>query len=281
MPSLRTQRLVQFLHLIALALPGAAQTIVVNTSDDVSDFGGAKQVADLPGPDGKVSLREAGLASDNTPGVQTIAFQIPQNEWLYQQFFPGRAVLKPFLGFRVFDTAILDARTQTAFTGDTNPDGGEVVIWENTYLIDNFGGEIRGFDSSSIHLSGGSGNLVQGNTLTGIEVFDSDDNLIGGTGPGEGNTGAFLQIDRANGNVAVGNTFTRVRVLGWVGGGLPATGNRIGGPTAAERNTIVGLGTWSGEGFPGGFAVQLFDSIGTVIENNSIGTTPDGLAQGH
>ena len=267
--------------LVALAAPAGAQTIVVNTSADVVDFGGAQQVADLPGPDGKVSLKEAGLASDNTPGVQTIAFQIPQSEWLYQQFFPGRAVLKPFLGFRVFDTAIVDARTQTAFTGDTNPAGGEVVIWENTYLIDNVGGAIHGFDSSSIHLSGGSGNVVQGNTLSGIEVFDSDDNLIGGSGPGQGNSGGFIQIDRANGNLVLGNTVSRVRVLGWVGGGQPATGNVIGGPNAADRNFIVGLGTWSSEGFPGGFAVQLFDSIGTVIENNSIGTTPDGLAQGH
>ena len=124
--SVRFAATASFLFLSASA--AAAQTIVVDTSDDVVDFGGAQTVADLPGPDGKVSLPEAGLASDNTPGVQTIGFQIPQSEWLYQQFFPGRAVLKPFLGFRVFDTAILDARTQTAFTGDTFPDGNELSM---------------------------------------------------------------------------------------------------------------------------------------------------------
>ena len=271
--------------LVSMLLAGrmaGAQVIAVDTSNDVIDFGGAQQVADLPGPDGKVSLPEAGLASDNTPGVQTIGFHIPQSEWLYQQFFPGRAVLKPFLGFRVFDTAILDGRTQTAFTGETNPEGGaEVVIWAETYLIDNVGGAVFGFDNSSIHLSGGSGNVIQANTKTGIEVFDSSSNLIGGANPGEGNTGGFIQIDRASDNVVVGNTVQRVRVLGWIGGGQPATNNRIGGPTPAERNFITGLGTWSSEGYPGGFAVQLFDSIGTVIENNWIGTTPDGLQQGH
>jgi hypothetical protein len=267
------------LSLSLLAGAAVAQTIVVDTANDVTDFGGAQQVTDLPGPDGKVSLPEAGLASDNTPGVQTIAFHIPPGEWTYQWLYPGRAVLKPFLGFRVFDTAILDATTQTAFTGDTNPDGGEVVIWASTYLIDNVGGVIRGFDSTSISISGGSANVVQGNTQSSIEVYDSPFTLIGGTGPGDGNTCGTIKIDRSSNDIVVGNTTTRVRVLGWFGGGQPAVGNRIGGPTPAERNFITGYGTWS-EGCPGGTTVQIFDSIGTIIENNWIGMTPDGLAQG-
>jgi len=259
----------------------SAQTIYVDTSDDLVDFGGLQQVADLPGPDGKISLPEAGLASDNTPGVQTIGFHIPQSDWQFQQFFPGRAVLRPFLGFRVFDTAILDATTQTAFTGNTYAGGGEVVIWQETYIINNVGGRVVGFDNSSIHLSGGSNNVIQGNTNSGIEVFDSSSNLIGGANPGEGNTGGFIQIDRANNNIVIGNTAQRVRVLGWVGGGQPATNNRIGGPTPGERNFVIGLGTLNSEGIPSGFAIQLFDSIGTIIENNQIGTTPDGMLQGH
>ncbi len=272
------------LLLASTAMAGftSAQTIIVDTANDVVDFGGAQQIADLPGPDGRVSLPEAGLASDNTPGVQTIGFHIPQSEWEYQQFFPGRAVLRPFLGFRVFDTAILDARTQTAFTGETNPEGGgEVVIWQETYLIDNVGGAVFGFDNSSIHLSGGSNNVIQANTKTGVEVFDSAFNLIGGANPGQGNTGGFIQIDRASNNVVVGNTVQRVRVLGWIAGGQPAANNRIGGPSPGERNYITGLGTWNSQGWPSGFAVQLFNAIGTVIENNQIGTTPDGLQPGH
>ena len=268
------------LSLSLLAGPAVAQTIVVDSANDVTDFGGLQQVADLPGPDGKVSLAEAGLASDNTPGVQTIGFHVPPGEWTYQWLYPGRAVLKPFLGFRVFDTAILDATTQTAFTGDTNPGGGEVVIWSGTYLIDNVGGVIRGFDSTSISVSGGSANAVQGNTQSGIEVYDSPFTLIGGTEPGQGNTSGTIKLDRTSHCVVVGNTTTRVRVLGWVGGGQPAVENRIGGPTPAERNFITGYGTWGEEGYPGGTTVQIFDSIGTIVENNWIGTTPDGLAQG-
>lgn len=258
-----------------------AQTIVVNTAADVTDFGGAQRVANLPGPDGKVSLAEAGLASDNTPGVQTIAFQVPPSEWTYQWLYPGRAVLNPFLGFRAFDTVILDGTSQTAFTGETNPDGGaEVVIWSQAYLIDNVGGVMRGFDNTAIVVSGGSANVIQGNTKVGIEVYDSPSTLIGGTNPGDGNTCGTIKLDRTNDCVVVGNTTTRVRVLGWVGGNQAATNNRIGGPTLAERNFITGYGTWSSEGYPGGTTVQLFDSVGTIVENNWIGTTPDGLAQG-
>jgi hypothetical protein len=276
-------RPIEILFALTVTIGAAgAQTIIVDTSSDVVDFGGAQRVADLPGPDGKVSLPEAGLASDNTPGVQTIAFHIPQNEWQYQWMFPGRAVLRPFLGFRVFDTVILDARTQTAFTGETNPEGGgEVVIWQETYLINNVGGAVFGFDNSSIHVEGGSNNVVQANTKTGVEIFDSAFNLIGGANPGEGNTGGFIQIDRASNNVVVGNTVQRVRVLGWIANNQPAANNRIGGPTPAERNYITGLGTWNSQGWPSGFAVQLFNAIGTVVENNWIGTTPDGLQPGH
>lgn len=270
------------LLMASLAMPFArAQTIFVDTCNDVVDFAGAQLVADLPGPDGKVSLPEAGLASDNTAGVQTIGFHVPQSEWLYQQFYPGRAVFKPFLGFRVFDTAILDGTTQTAFTGETNPEGGaEVVIWASSYLVNNVGGAMRGFDSSSIYVSGGSANVIQGNTKSNIEIYDSPFTLIGGVNSGEGNTCGTIKIDRSNDNVVVGNTTARVRVLGWFGGGQPATDNRIGGPTLSERNYITGYGTWSEEGYPGGTTLQVFDSVGTVIENNWIGTTPDGLAQG-
>lgn len=254
------------------------QTITVDTSSDVTDFGGAQTVADLPGPDGKVSLKEAGLASDNTPGIQTIAFNVPEAEWEFQWLYPGRVVFTPFLGFRVFDTVIIDATTQTDFTGDTHLDGCEVVIWntasgDDFFLINNVGGEVRGLDNTEIVVSGGSGNLVEGNTAGHISVFGSSFNVI------DGNTGGTIKIDRASDNVVVGNTFQRVRVLGF-GSAEPAANNRIGGPAPEDRNFITGYGTWNSGGLPGGTTIQLFASIGTVVENNWIGTTPDGLEQG-
>lgn len=269
---------------LALAIAGmaTAQTIYVDTAADVTDFAGAQRVSDLPGPDGKISLAEAGLASDNTPGVQTIGFHVPQNEWTFQWLYPGRVVLQPFLGFRVFQTAILDATTQTAFTGETNPNGGgEVVIMAATYLIDNVGGVVRGFDSSQLTVSGGSSNFVRGNTNVSVDVYDSPFTIVGGTNPGEGNTASTIKIDRSSNNVVIGNTTMRVRVLG--GGPLepPTIHTRVGGPTLAERNFITGYGTWNSEGYPGGVTVQIAYATDTLIENNWIGTTPDGLAQGH
>ena len=71
-----------------------------------------------------------------------------------------------------------------------------------------------------------------------------------------------------------------MRVLGG-GSGQPAANNRIGGPTPEERNFITGYGTHNSEGLPAGAAIQLVWADGTLIENNSIGTTPDGLASGN
>src|SRR5919108_5309171 len=79
------------IHLVLIALflsmlvtshvaSAAGETIVVNTTSDVEDFGGAKTVANLPGPDGVVSLREAVTAANNTAGPNTIAFNIPTTD---------------------------------------------------------------------------------------------------------------------------------------------------------------------------------------------------------
>ena len=54
-------------------LPAQVEIITVTTLNDDSDFSGLQQVNDLPGPDGRVSFREAVTAANNTPGPQTIA----------------------------------------------------------------------------------------------------------------------------------------------------------------------------------------------------------------
>jgi hypothetical protein len=43
--------------IVAAAGTVYAQTVTVDTVEDVADFGGAPTVADLPGPDGRVSFR--------------------------------------------------------------------------------------------------------------------------------------------------------------------------------------------------------------------------------
>ena len=66
----------------------SAQTIFVTTVSDVVDFGGAQMVANLPGPHGKVSMREACIAANKTAGAQTIGFQVPVGQWGAGTFGP-------------------------------------------------------------------------------------------------------------------------------------------------------------------------------------------------
>ena len=185
----------------------------------------------------------------------------------------GRAVLTSVVGFyfRAFDEVTIDGTTQTAFTGDTNPDGHEVAIYGLTLYLNADNCTLIGFDSTSVSVNG-SNCLIEGNTGTmGIDVFGGSCSLI------KDNQGSTIKIDRSHDNVVVGNVVSRVRVLG---GGPDATGNRIGGPTLAERNIIKGYGTYNSEGLPSGSTVQLFRTVDTLIENNWIGT-PDGVSYGN
>ena len=67
----------------SLVSSATAATIVVTTNQDVvnppfttANFCGSGTVANLPGADGKVSLREAIIAANNTPGQHTISFAL-------------------------------------------------------------------------------------------------------------------------------------------------------------------------------------------------------------
>jgi hypothetical protein len=257
--------------------PAMGQTVTVTTGNDAIDidpFSGV--ISDLPGPDGEVSFSEAMIATNNTPGHQTIAFNIPQSEWQLQWLYPGRAVLKSITGYywRASDSVTIDGTTQTAFTGDTYADGAEVAVYGAGIFLNADNCTIRGFDHTRITVTGSHG-LIESNTEGNYEVWNGSGSLV------RGNTGGTIEIDRSSSNVVIGNTVQRVRVLGWNGGGFPAADNRIGGATLAERNFITGYGTWNSEGYPNGTAVQVFDSTRTLIENNWIGTTPDGIAQGN
>lgn len=257
-----------------------AQTVTVTTGADVVDVDWqTATIADLPGPDGKISFSEAMIATNHTPGHQTIAFAIPQSEWTLQFALPGRAVLQTLTGFflRSSDEVTIDGTTQTAFTGDTNPDGCEIALWGSEVFLNGDNSTIRGFDSTSIQLTGSNG-VVEDNTgTTNITVYGGTGNIV------RNNHGGTIKIDRADNCTVIGNTVSRVRIQGFVSefGTGPIMNTRVGGPTLAERNYITGYGSYNSEGYPSGSAVQVFDSQGAIVENNWIGTTPDGLARGN
>lgn len=271
-----------FLAFWFLLVTGAvtAQIITVDITDgDLIDIDpDTATVADLPGPDGHISFSEAMIASNNTSGKQTIGFAIPTSEWTYLPwYYPGRAVITgQMLYGNAYSPVTIDGTTQTAFTGDTNPEGHEVVILRNGGLyIPADDCKITGLDQSPVWIEG-SNCIVANNSKMGI-------NFYGGSGATvTGNTGGgYVQINQSSNNVVTGNIFDRVRVLGAMAIGKPSVNNRIGGPNLSDRNFIRGFGTLNSQGIPFGFAVQVFESIGSVIENNWIGTTQDGLSQGH
>lgn len=263
---------------ILLAAPAVstAETITVTTSADPIDIDWqTATIEDLPGPDGEVSFSEAMIAAGNTPGHDTIGFAIPEGEWPFQFLFPGRAVVVTSYSYfwRAYEAVTIDGTTQTTFTGDTNPAGAEVVLFGGELYLNADGCTLIGLDSSAVTFTGSSG-LAQGNTgTTSLTFFSGGGSLV------QGNAGSTLKIDRSNGNVVVGNTFQRLRVLGFAPD-QPAAGNQIGGPAAEDRNYFTGLGSTNSEGLPSGYSIQLFDTFGTLIENNSIGSTPDGLQSG-
>ncbi|MBK7876607.1 MAG: right-handed parallel beta-helix repeat-containing protein [Planctomycetes bacterium] len=275
-------RLLPLLALTTVVGLAQAQTITVDVTDgDAIDVDpGTATIADLPGPDGHISFSEAMIASNNTPGRQTIAFAIPTSEWTYLPgIYPGRAVITGMMFYaNATEPVTIDGTTQTAFTGDTNPNGKEVVIFRGGGLyITADDCIVRGLDLTTIYVDRARA-IVEDNSVVGLTIYG-----VAGSGALVRNNtrGGFVKLDQSNDNVVVGNVLHQVRVLGWAAGGFPATNNRIGGPTLAERNFLTGNGSLNSQFIPGGYAVQLFDANGTTIENNWIGTTPDGLAQGN
>ncbi len=288
--------------LIAFALPTLAcaavhaQTITVTTAYEVIDFQGAQRVADLPGPDRRVSFHEALAAAGNTPGPQTIAFAVPRSEW-EENLFPGVAMIQydSFLLFVGGDDTTIDFTTQRDFTGDTNPNGNEVglhysgptsaipylYIAANRCVIKGLGPTFGNATGASVFISGDN-NQVTGCMTNKFEIdgFDGSatGNTIGGLLPGDGNVFNIIRMDSAaSGNIVIGNQLRAVNVFGDTLYG-PCRNNRIGGPSDAERNTISGNGGSGEEGIPTGVQIDLRTAQDTVIENNYIGTTPDGLA---
>lgn len=260
--------------LIAMATLASGATITVNIGADPIDIDWqTATIADLPGPDGNISLSEAFIASDNTPGHDTIEFAIPPSEWQLQWLFPGQPVIYSSYTYfwRSSDELTIDGTTQTAFTGDTNPDGAELRIYGGEIYINGNNSTLMGIDGGAVTLSGSNG-IATGNTGDiNLTFYGGSGSLI------QGNIVGTLKLDRTSHNVVVGNTLRRIRNLGWFGGGQPNTSNRIGGPNAEDRNHITGYGTVNSEGLPAGHAIQMADAIDTIIENNYIGTTPDGL----
>lgn len=284
---------------VMLAGQASGQTVTVNWSqDDYVDFGGAQQVANLPGPDGHVTIAEAVMAANNTPGPQTIAFAVPRADW-WTVFGADVCYFYHTLMLYVSgDDTTIDFTTQAAFTGNTNLNGNEVSLYyagapssiPNLWLAGNRI-TVKGVDrllgnnfEQGLWISGNDCRVV-GCTTTGLTIRGDygggANNTIGGTEPGEGNvfTGPTMIRSRAHGNIVVGNTFRYgLRLTGDPLNGT-CDNNRLGGPTIAERNIFSGHSVPGSEGLPDGTELEIYHARNTLVQGNFVGTSDNGLSR--
>ncbi|HKI16602.1 MAG TPA: hypothetical protein VKA15_01925, partial [Isosphaeraceae bacterium] len=213
---------------------------------------------------GEGSLRTAIEEANAAPG-STIVFDIRQGPLTINVLKPLPVILAPVL---------IDGTSQPGYAG--------------TPLV-TVSGQIEaapGFGFVFVNGSGGSviqGLAVMGFGLAGIEVDGASNVTIGGSGGGlgnviSGNTGEGVLISGvgASANSVEGNVMgldaSAKRALGngiGVQINLGATGNLIGGTTAAERNVISGNLTE-------GVLISGTGTMGNTVEGNDIGT--DGTA---
>ncbi|HTO48732.1 MAG TPA: DUF4347 domain-containing protein, partial [Burkholderiales bacterium] len=300
----------------AHALAGASDwdhtllTVTVsNNADSVN--GNTSSISALigsPGGDG-ISLREAILAANNTPGADTIQFAIGS----------GAVKINVNSTLTITDSVVIDGRTQ----GGAGYTGPPLIELNGSGTGANVDGLVFTAGSSELHgliinrfgLGGGSGNggtgivvnanariVAQGNYI-GTDAsgsaaagngdwgiwLKSSNNTIGGTTAADGNVIAANGIDGINvdgslttltGNVIQGN-YIGTNAAGTAALGNGETGiwlnrgnnNTIGGAAAGAGNVI------SGNGFSGGWqGVLVQNSDGNLIQGNLVGTNAAGTA---
>ncbi|HUE69556.1 MAG TPA: right-handed parallel beta-helix repeat-containing protein [Pirellulaceae bacterium] len=252
---------------------------------------------------GAGSLRQAILDANANPGADAIVFQIPVSDPNFvdvDSHLPGgdpdpdAFVIRPLSGLPALtDTSggtTIDGRSQTAFSGDTNPFGPEIVLDGSLartpsqaqgllFLrdVDNnavFGLNIRNFSGRGINFQESDGNWVAGNylgtdatgtqaapnRLGGMTILKGSFNLIG--------TNADGVDDAAEGNLISGNLGSGVRISGFAIGAPPAP---------ATQNVIAGnlIGTDATGTFSIGNQVLGLDF--NQAHGNRIGTNGDGV----
>ncbi len=283
---------------------GLLATVAVTTTNDVLD-GDTSSIANLlltPGLDGKISLREAIIAANNTAnagGPDLIQFNISGiGPHTINVMDPDGA--GPFAGLpTIVDPVIIDATTQPGFSGTPiiQLNGTNAGPGADGFSITAGGSTIRGFvinrfRGDGIDISGGGGNTIVGNWIgtnaagtnasanSGVGIrLASGNNTVGGTSSGDrnvisGNSSAGVLIASA-GNVVQGNRIGtdkdgNAAIANSQSGVLvTASGNTIGG-TAVGAGNLVSGNAWSGVEFNGPGAT------GNVVLGNTMGLNAAG-----
>ncbi|HEX2212506.1 MAG TPA: right-handed parallel beta-helix repeat-containing protein [Mycobacterium sp.] len=226
--------------------------IAVDSTLDVVDFSGERRVADLPGADGRISLREAAIASTNTPGPNAISFDIPTSD-------PGFDGTGFTIGVEpaTRDQGLILGDDGTTLDGMTQPGGYPITVqgggpaeFEVGLTITSSGNTVRGLAwrlyDRGIQVSGAH------NLLTGLSVHDGGGGVavFGETGIESG-----LGDNAVTDSVIADNARSAVTLL------------------RTPNNTVSG-NTITGNGNTG---VYLNDSDGADISANTITANGVGL----
>ncbi len=236
---------------ISVTVTDVSSALVVTTTADTNDSGlgsafTAEQLnAVTGGSDGKVSLREAIIAANNTAGTDTISFAITGATGSYGEY-------------TITATSALPTVTQ-AVNIDASTQSGYVAGGVHTVVLDGNDAAAYGLDLSGT--ADGStirGLVIRNFTSYGIYVeAGSDNNTI------VGNFIGSFNADGSNKGTGFGNATAGLYVRG--------ANTVIGGTTAADRNVISGN--------PGGYNIYLTTNAdGTTIKGNYIGLNAAGTS---
>ncbi len=282
-------------------------TIVVDTTNDTLD-GNTTSISALisnKGADGKISLREAITAANNTAngagGADRIAFSIAGTG--------VHTITLSSLLPTISQAVVIDATTDDSYAANGNRPA--IVINGNNTVQDGFqlytnssGTTIRGFviqnfTQDGIDISGSNGNTIAGNWIglnsagtgaagnqQGINLWNSNNNIIGGSAAADrnvisANSGPGISINTNNGT-STGNQI-RGNYIGTNAAGTAAVGNGnqgvfinaannvVGGTVTGYGNVISGTVNWAGIGLD-------TQASGTLVAGNLIGLNAAGTA---
>jgi hypothetical protein len=240
---------------------------------------------------GSGSLRQAILDANSNPGADTITFSIGS----------GPVTISPDSSLpEITDPVVIDGSTQPGFDGSpiveldgTNiaSHGLNITAGNSTvrYLA------INSFGSDGIYIGTNGGNVVEGNFIGtdisgtidygnsyGIFIYQSPNNIIGGTTVGAGNLisgssngiGVEIYGSAATGNLVQGN------FIGTDISGTAAIPNYVGlNLTDAPNNTIGGMADYAGNlisGNSSSITIGGDTATGNVVQGNAIGTDASG-----
>ena len=278
--------------------------IVVDTTSDAAD-GDTSSITGLlgdKGADGRISLREAIIASNNTANIDG-------SDWILFNISgagPHTILLTSALP-AITDAVIIDGWSEPDFVGvpvielNGTSAGGST----DGLRITSGGVTIRGlvinrFGGNGIIITGAGGNTIQGNyvgtntagtadlgnSLDGIRIDNSANNIIGGTTTQTRNiiSGNNIHGVRIIGSASTSNT-VQGNYIGVNSSGSGALGNSYNGiwvAAGASNNLLGGTALGAGNVISGnsdtGLEIQDSNSTGNRVEGNIIGLNAAGTA---